>query len=298
MLKMIKWNYSGFLSYSFSDFLKSAWLLLVEKAKVEKFRTISAGTAVQKSPTLHFRLFQRTFLWHLFENIAAVFTLIPELFQFTHIQSDHGAPTSSGVWSKSIYIHGVWSSPEQARLLSLTQTAAPLQSSVVHFVVAVKSFPSAVALFSPFGVFPQRKQTNNRPFPLHFSWCWTSKGGSQRSWNILLEWYFESCSPLCFFLSHDEILGCCNNSACVCVCMRVKENSSHREQRQFKVTAKWQAGSSGLLNCIVFFLFLLWRRVGGGEKSPNGTQSEQFSLRRITLSTNKNSSHFLLTNPF
>lgn len=135
-----------------------------KKAKVGKFGTISAGAAVQKSPTLHFRLFQRTFLWHLFENIAAVFTLIPELFQFTHIQSDHGALTSSGVWSKPIYIHGVWSSPEQARIPSLTQTAAPLQSSVVHFVVAVKSFPSAVALFSPFGVFPQRKQTNNRPF--------------------------------------------------------------------------------------------------------------------------------------
>lgn len=216
---------------------------------------------MQKSPTLHFRLFQRTFLWHLFENIAAVFTLIPELFQFTHIQSNHGALTSSGVWSKSIYIHGVWSSPEQARILSLTQTAAALQSSVVHFVVAVKSFPSAVALFSPFGVFPQRKQTNNRPFPLHFSWCWMSKGGSQRSWNILLEWYFESCSPWSFFLSHDEILGCCNNSACVCVRACVWMKTAHTESKD---NAKLQLNDR--LGALVFWiaLFSFYSCFGGG----------------------------------
>lgn len=48
---------------------------------------------------------------------------------------------------------------------------------------------------------------------------------------------------------------------CLCVWMCVWKKTAHAEQRQFKVTTKWQAGSSGLLNCIVFFLFLL-----GGEK--------------------------------
>lgn len=62
------------------------------------------------------------------------------------------------------------------------------------------------------------------------------------------------------------------------------------------------------MNCIVFFVFLLGRRIGitkqkkrkreRKKKSPIGTESEQFSLGRITLGTNKNSSHFLLTNTF
>lgn len=55
---------------------------------------------------------------------------------------------SDPLWSRL----SVWS-----WILSLTQTAALLQSSVVHFVVAVKSFPSTVALFILFSVFPQRK---------------------------------------------------------------------------------------------------------------------------------------------
>lgn len=51
---------------------------------------------------------------------------------------------------------------------------------------------------------------------------------------------------------------------CLSVCAWKK--TAHTEQRQFKVTAKWQAGSSGLLNCIVFFLFLLGRRIEKGKK--------------------------------
>lgn len=50
----------------------------------------------------------------------------------------------------------------------------------------------------------------------------------------------------------------------LCVC--VWKKTAHTEQRWFKVTAKWKAASAGLLTCIVFFLFLLGRRIidGGG----------------------------------
>lgn len=258
MLKMIKWSYSGFLSYSFSDFLKSAWLLLVEKSKGGKV--------------------SNNFCWNSSAEIPYVtFQVVSKDFPVTSFW-EHSCCVYVDPWAVPVYTHSIRSrrSDKQRRLIKVyihtwcliltgagsnpvTHPDSCLQSSVVHFVVAVKSFPSAVALFSPFGVFPQRKQTNNRPFPLHFSWCWTSKGGSQRSWNILLEWYFESCSPRCFFLSHDEILGCCNNSACVCAC--VWKKTAHTESKD---NSKLQLNDR--LGALVFWiaLFSFYSCFGGG----------------------------------
>ena len=147
---------------------------------------------------------------------APSFVLILELFQFTHIRTLHAA-----VWSKGAEVRTYCLIPAGAVLSvctapSLTQTAALLQSSVVHFVVAPKkvfrqllrysfyflSIPKGNRSLFLFSLFlPFWTGTDNRPFPLH-SWCWMSEGGSQRSRNILLEWYVESSSlPLPFFLS-------------------------------------------------------------------------------------------------
>lgn len=85
-----------------------------------------------------------------------------------------------------------------------------------------------------------------------------SKGGSQRSRNILLEWYFESSSPpLSFFLSRDGILGCCNNSVCLCVRER-------KQLTQSKDNSKLQLNDR--LGAPVFWiaLFSFYSCLGGG----------------------------------
>lgn len=134
--------------------------------KWEKFQTISACTAVLqncKIPDVTVQVVSKlSSMTETFENLVAgvlcwslscsslhIFNPIILLRQAalcdqslnTHILSD---PRWSGL--------SVWS-----WILSLIQTAALLQSSVVHFVVAVKSFPSTVALFFLFSPFPQRK---------------------------------------------------------------------------------------------------------------------------------------------
>lgn len=122
------------------------------------------------------------------------------------------------------------------------------------------SFPKGNRSLSLFSLSPFWTETNNRPFPLHFSWCWMSKGGSQRSRNILLEWYFESSSPpLSFFPSRDGILGCCNNSVCLCVRER-------KQLTQSKDNSKLQLNDR--LGAPVFWiaLFSFYSCLGGGLK--------------------------------
>lgn len=163
------------------------------------------------------------------------------------------------------YVHIVWSPLELCsvcRVPSLTQTAALLQSSVVHFVVAPKkvfrqllrysfyflSIPKGNRSLFLFSLFlPFWTGTNNRPFPLH-SWCWMSEGGSQRSRNILLEWYVESSSlSLPFFLS--PVMDFKDAATISCL----KGSTASAEQRQSGV--KWQMGCSGLLICVVSYSF-------------------------------------------
>lgn len=199
---------------------KHVFLTLAVKKKREKFPPVfclySSVTELQKSPPPRYISGCFKGDWGSRLLRAPCFVLILELFQFTHIRT-----LCAAVWSKAAEVRTYCLIPAGAvlsvcRVPSLTQTAALLQSSVVHFVVAPKkvfrqllrysfyflSIPKGNRSLFLFSLFlPFWTGTNNRPFPLH-SWCWMSEGGSQRSRNILLEWYVESSSlSLPFFLS-------------------------------------------------------------------------------------------------
>lgn len=163
----IKCCQSGFLTYNFAaHFQKSARLLLWKK---EKFRTISACTAVLqncKNPLRYisgcFKALSCDWGWHLLRTCSWCVLCWSLSCSSLHIFNPIILLRQAALCDQSLYTYrlsdphwsrlSVWS-----RILSLTQTAALLQSSVVHFVVAVKSFPSTVALFILFSVFPQRK---------------------------------------------------------------------------------------------------------------------------------------------
>lgn len=192
----------------------SVWLLLWKKKEksFHQFVLVQQCYRAAKIPptTLHFRLFQRWLRLPSFET--ALLCAVPV---YTHSNPPR-CRLIKGCRGTYILSDPAGAVLSVCRVPSLTQTAALLQSSVIHFVVAPKkvfrqllrysfyflSIPKGnrslflFSLFLPFWTGP-----NNRPFPLH-SWCWMSEGGSQRSRNILLEWYVESSSPsLPFFLS-------------------------------------------------------------------------------------------------
>lgn len=198
-------------------------LAVKEKQKERKVSTsfcwCSSVTELQKFPPtmLHFRLFQRWLRLASFESalLCADPRAVPVYTHWNPLR----CRLIKGCRATYMLSDPRWSCAlclSVCRVPSLTQAAALLQSSVVHFVVAPKkvsrqllrysfyflSIPKGNRSLFLFSLFlPFWTGTNNRPFPLH-SWCWMSEGGSQRSRNILLEWYVESCSPsLPFFLS-------------------------------------------------------------------------------------------------
>lgn len=207
--------------FLFSNFVENVQARLFDsrcekkKKKSGKFPPVSASTAVLgrcRNPPRHvtFQVASKV------NAVAPIFCERLALCRSSSCSSLHTlepfAPPSDQ--RLQTYVHIVWS--PVCRAPSLTQTAALLQSSVVQFVVTPKkvfrqllrysfyflSFTKGNrSLFLFFSFSPFWTGTSNSPFPLH-SWCWMSKGGSQRSRNILLEWYVESSSPpLPFFLS-------------------------------------------------------------------------------------------------
>lgn len=194
-------------------------------------------------------------------------------------------------------------------ILSLTQTAALLQSSVVGFVVAIKSFPSTVALFLLFlCVCLSPKEiglSHSPPTPLfllhgrrpitglfHFTspdaeWA---KEETHGSGNILLEWYFESSSPPSVVL--PVLWWNFRMLQQFSVCER-KQLTQSKDDSKLQLNHRLEAP----LFWIALFSFYSCSGglLRGKKKRHRETESEQFSLRRISFHTNKNSSNFLLT---
>lgn len=187
-----------------------------EKSR-EKFPAVSACTAVLRSC--------RNQPHHVTFQLVSKVTEAPSFARALLCADPRAVPVYTH-WKPLLpderlqrYVHVVWSrwscslsaqprhSPRQLPsysrlyfiLLSLLKKVFRQLLRYSFYFLSIPKGNRSLFLFSLF--LPFWTGTNNRPFPLH-SWCWMSEGGSQRSRNILLEWYVESSSPsLPFFLS-------------------------------------------------------------------------------------------------
>lgn len=199
------------------------------------------------------------------------------------------------LWLIKVWIcsYTIWSPPEQVfsqEQNAVTQTdscsltvvcsLSPLSPfkvffncSSVHFTFVLP--PKKIGLFCsappPPRLPPHWTEPKNGPFPLHFPRCWMSNGGSQRSRNILLEWYFESTSPPPpVFLP----LSWWNSG------MR-RRNSSHRAKmiQSYSLNERLQAPVFWVV--LFSFYFLLGRRItGGGKKEPSRNKKKERKKKR------------------
>ena len=169
--------------------------------------------------------------------------LIPELFQFTHIFNPIILLRQAALHDRSLYTD-ILSDPHWSRLsllswiLSLTQTAALLQSSVVLFLSQLKVFHQLLRCFilffclSPKGnrslSFLSFSFFGQRPITVLFHFTspvaeW-AKEDPRGAGIFYLSDFESSSSPMSFFLLSWWNFRMLQQFLCVCV----KENSSHR----------------------------------------------------------------------
>lgn len=135
-----------------------------KKKSFKQFLLVQQCYKTAKSPMLHFKLSQSSFVWlrlASLENSVAGVLCWSLSCSSLHIFNPILLLRQAAPCDQSLNTY-ILSDPHWSRLsvwswiLSLIQTAALLQSSVVHFVVAVKSFPSTVdAVHSIFSLSPK-----------------------------------------------------------------------------------------------------------------------------------------------